>query len=255
MLKGLVLEDSFRDYQQLETALDGKDFELHRCQNKEDLEVFIATRQKANVAIFDIQLGKSYDGIDMAELLLKHSKMPLVFMTNAYDNEAFARRAVSLGIPSYCFLSKETYTKNPKVFFQTLLETIDNFDYKTLEESLTKVIQQTARKIGIFDDNQYLFFDKEEIIYLEGKGDCALLRLTQNRSYILGRSIGHFTKQLENSFPTLLKLGASYLINTENIATLVGNMLSFKEADIKPILLSDSGVTALKRHILLLKTR
>ena len=255
MLTGLVLEDSFRDYQQLEMALEGKDFELYRCQHKEDLEAFLLTGKKADIAIFDIQLGKPYDGIDMADLLLQRHKMPLVFMTNAYDNEAFARRAVSLGIPSYCFLSKETYTQNPKIFFQTLLEAIDNFDYKTLEESLTKVIQQTSRKIGIFDDHQYLFFDKEEIVYLQGNGDCTLLRLTQQRSFVLGRSIGHFTKQMENSFPTLIKLGASYLINTENIASLMGNMLSFKEADIKPILLSDSGVTALKRHILLLKTR
>lgn len=69
--------------------------------------------------------------------------------------------------------------------------------------------------------------DSEDICFCEGDGNYTTVHLRNSKSILLSKKI-KFIYQKLSSFPEIIRLGKSYIVNTENIVKVDDNKVYFK---------------------------
>lgn len=219
MVNVIIVDDEPLAQDVLETYIE-KIPELHlvkKCSNAFEANDALKNND-IDLMFLDIQMPQ-LTGIDFLKTL---SKPPLVIFTTAYPNYAIE----GFELDALDYLLKPI--------------SIDRF-MKAANKAIEQIgLQQkdgsTAQATGSSSSNTEYFFVKadkklvkvnfKEIIYIEGLKDYVIIRMDSSRVITL-----QTMKSLEEKLPStnFMRIHRSYIVNTEKINAIIGNMVEVVE--------------------------
>jgi len=95
----------------------------------------------------------------------------------------------------------------------------------------------------------------DDICFCEGDGNYTSIHLKNTKTILLSKKLKVIFEKL-SPFPEIIRLGKSYIVNTENIIKVDDNKVHFKGQNTEPIKfqLSPIYVKRLKEHLLMFTT-
>jgi CheY-like chemotaxis protein len=78
---------------------------IHVASGEEAVRIIIEKKSTIDLILMDINLGPGIDGIDAAEVILKHSMIPLIFLTLCNENDVVIRSR-KRNIPFFIHVNK-----------------------------------------------------------------------------------------------------------------------------------------------------
>jgi len=94
--------------------------------------------------------------------------------------------------------------------------------------------------------------NSEDICFCEGDGNYTTIHLKNTKSIMMSKKLKVIYQKL-SPFPEIIRLGKSYIINTENITKVDDNMVYFKSQNVNPTSfhLSPIYIKRLKEYLLM----
>ncbi len=249
MFKVFVLEDDTLQFNRIRRTISKEGFDCIRAENSTKALELLES-DSFDLGILDVELDEDKrNGFNIAQKIMRKKMMPIVFLTNHYDNIKYLKKANELGVPTEFFMERERLN-NAKAFIDTIYKAIEGFQYPITP---LQYLAFSNRKIGLKVENGiYQFFGKEEIICLKADGGYTYVYFTNRPKMIITTNIGKIATQIQRTYYNFMKLGQSHLVNLEKIKTLEGRVLKL-ENDIA-ITLSEGGEKKLKAANLIIKT-
>jgi len=221
MLKVLIVDDSFRDRIAIKTALSSDNYEVTEATNFDDALEKLESHTY-DIGVFDINLEdkNGNDGLKLAAWVRDNSPFPIILISKHYKDKYYIEKALERAQ----FLIPKEAADDTDSLNGIIENAIDNFFRPKLTGG--QYANYKDRKIGLRHNNIYHFYGKDDIYYLRGDGDTTRFYLkNRKKPIILSRNLGHFVKQIEPTFPNFIRLGKSYFVNVEKIATFWKNTL------------------------------
>lgn len=262
----LIVEDNAANFEEIVGLLnpieendlpeEEKAYQIVRAKNKQEaLGILKAEEHQFDIALLDIKLNEkdlsNKDGLIIARTIMNSPKpIPVIFITQHFDNNQYARKAEQYGIPLRYFLSKAAIGDNSYIFQKRIDDAIDNFgmgDANYDENSFKK-----DRKVGIrMPRGEIKFFKSEDILYLKTFESTKTEFVFLNKeSTILSYHLGHFVPKIRSNYPNFIRLDQSILVNIEMIDQLIGETLYFTENEY--VRISRTAIARLRRENLIL---
>ncbi len=187
----------------------------------EDIEVALrydqalekVQQKQFDLALLDVNLSGSRDGIDLANFIKNQQSLPFIFVTSYYDQDTLTR-------------AKKT---NPLAYI------LKPFD----KREVTVNVEMAFHKIALNKQKPSQFFVKdkeglmpvkpEDILYVEAFDNYAKV-ITESNSHI----VSHTLKSIESKLLTFGfdRVHKSYLINTSRITRINEGFVFFNEIPI-----------------------
>ncbi len=181
---------------------------------------------KPDIVLLDIQLKGELDGIETAQEIQKHYKIPIIYLT-ANSDEAHFNRAKETH--PYAFISKPF----KKLDLQRAIElTVDRITMETSSENKEKGNGEESAstngnatdfilndRIFVRHNEKMLKIDIKDIYYIEAdRNYCRIF--TQGREYLLVMTL----KDIDEKLPQhhFLRIHRSYIINLSQIDEVAG---------------------------------
>lgn len=107
-------------------------------------------------------------------------------------------------------------------------------------------------KIKLSYQGGFDLIDSDDICYCEGDGNYTTVHLRNSKSILLSKKLKFIFQKL-SSFPEIIRLGKSYIINTDNIIKVDENLVYFKGQNPNNVKfqLSVIYIKRLKEHLLM----
>jgi len=249
MFKIFVLEDDTFQFNRIKETVEQDGFECVRAENTEKATELLKS-DTFDLGILDVELDQDKgNGFTVAQKIQSQKLMPIVFLTNHYDNIAYLKKANELGVPTKYFLERERLN-NPQAFTDMLYEAIEGFQYPITP---LQYVAYSNRKIGIkVEREHYRFFSKDEIICLSADRGYTYIHFSNRPKLLVTTHLGKIAGQIQRTYYNFMKLGQSHLVNIEKVISLEGKTL-YLEGEVS-ITLSESGIKKLKAANLIIKT-
>lgn len=164
--------------------------------------------EKPDMAILDIRLSGSKDGIDVAEKINSFLKIPFIFLTSNSD-KATVDRAKKVR-PS-AFLVKP-FTKEE--LYSSIEIAISNHEQKTILEAGTQ--HEKDRYVFVKFKNSFVKVFLESILYV--KSDHIYVEMyTKKDKIVIRNSLNEFQKLLDDRF---MRVHRSYIVNMDYVESV-----------------------------------
>lgn len=265
-MKILIVEDSATHFEEIVALLNPKEernlpeeakaYKITRAKNKQEaLDLLNDAQYQFDVALLDIKLDErdksNKDGLIIGRTIMNNPEpIPVIFITQHFDNSQYAMEAERFGIPIRYFLSKAAIGDNSYVFQKHIDDAVDNFgigdvDYK-------EVHFKKNRKVGIrMPKGEIKFFVSDEILYLKTfESTKTQFVFLNGEPIILSYHLGRFVPKIRSNYPNFIRLDQSILVNIEMINQLIGETLYFTENQF--IRISRTAIARLRRENLIL---
>jgi DNA-binding LytR/AlgR family response regulator len=249
MFRIFILEDDTFQFNRIQATIAQDGFECVRAESSSKA-LDLLKNEQFDLGILDVELDEDKNnGFTIAQKIQDKRLMPIIFLTNHYDNIAYLKKANEVGVPTKYFLQRERLN-NPKAFIDTLYEAIEGFQYPVTP---LQYVAFSHRKIGIkVDKEQYQFFGKDEIVCLSAERGYTYIHFAHRPKLLVTTNLGKIAAQIQRTYYNFMKLGQSHFVNLEKIIALQGKVLILKH-NIR-INLSEGGIKKLKAANLIIKT-
>lgn len=265
-MKILIVEDNATHYEEIAGLLNPEEernlpdkekaYQIERAKNKQEaLELLGDTQHQFDIALLDIKLDErdksNKDGLIIARTIMNAPEpIPIIFITQHFDNSQYAMDAERFGIPIRYFLSKDVIGDNPYVFQKHIDEAVDNFGIGNVDYK--EVHFKKNRKVGIrMPKGEIKFFLSNEILYLKTfEATKTQFVFSNSESITLSYHLGRFVPKIRSNYPNFIRLDQSILVNIEMIDQLIGETLYFTEKEF--IRISKTAIARLRRENLIL---
>ncbi len=169
-----------------------------------------------DMAILDVNLIGQKDGIDLAETINKHYKIPFIFLTANADNLT-VERAKKVNPPAY--LVKPFKKDNLFTSIEMALSNFSNQNQDTDSASNGSTEDELLIKDAIFVKNKYTFqkVRLEEIEFIKSDHVYIELYTTNGEKHVIRGSLTSFEQKLPAHF---FRVHRSYLINLHFLETI-----------------------------------
>lgn len=158
---------------------------------------------KKGLYLIDINLGADMTGVDLAEAIRDSDiQSKIIFITSEEDQ---ATNILNRHIEPLAYISKNEG-----------LETMQSNLHRALDDAYSRFSEITVRTKDVFSfnfDTLTYQFDLDEVISIEVSGDHRLTLKTITGQYDFFNTLA----QIEQDYPTLLRIGRSDMINPVNI--------------------------------------
>ncbi len=233
-MKTLVLEDNIHDTNLIKEILESEgDYEIVPVYNSAKAIEEIQNRS-FDLLILDCQLLKTPEDKamgDMAGLLTGRKildmgySIPIVVMTNFYDDESFYLEAKKiLGINALSFINKSELTNNRNKVLDAINQVVELF----YENELPKGFEHPdfrKRKIRIIPANRqskdFFFIDIDELVLIyrseENGVPISKILLSDGQVYDHNQSVKRIAEKLNKVYPNFVKVNGALAINLEKI--------------------------------------
>ncbi|WP_340199645.1 LytR/AlgR family response regulator transcription factor [Ascidiimonas sp. W6] len=155
------------------------------------------------------------------------------FMSKLYQNDTYIIVLMKKDDLSACVL------KIPA--FNFLLKSFDNKDLKRIYKHLRKLCndqKESPKKIRIAINGSLFFFHSDEIILLKAEGNYTQIFLTNNRKFLLSKTLKEVIKDLPESY--FYRIHHSYCINLKHV-------IEYKKGDGGMVILSNGECSSISR--------
>jgi len=242
-MKVLIVEDNAEHFEQIADLLNPKEeqslpseekiYQIERAKNKEEAISLLKNDSHAfDIVLLDIKLDEkevsNKDGLLVARVVMNSpNPVPVILVTQHFDNDQYAKEAERYGIPLRYFLSKEAIGHNPYIFQKRIDDAIDNFginDANTLPYQYKK-----SRSIGIrMPKGEIKFFKRNDILYLQTyEANKTKFVFLNHKEAILSYHLGHFVPKIRSNYLNFIRIDQSMLVNIEMMDKLIGETLYF----------------------------
>lgn len=205
-VKILVVEDEFVIATDICNTLEGLGYEMLEPAINYTEALELLESEQPDIAILDIQLAGSKDGVDLAWRIKEDFDLPFIFLTSNSDPMTI-ERVKKVDPPA--FLVKPFNKQNLYSAIEIALH-----NYNKRKETAEEDEEQLIIKDALFIKQKELFYKVKfaDICYI--KSDHVYLEIwtTKQKKYIIRSSMASIEKQLPSSF---YRTHRSYIVNLE----------------------------------------
>jgi two-component system, cell cycle sensor histidine kinase and response regulator CckA len=153
----LVAEPEMAAYAELRSKLLALDYEVLAGFSTGEEAVELAARLKPDLVLMDVMLNGMMDGVEAAELIGKHCRIPVVFLSAFSDNETLQRAKLSesFGFVRKPFDDRELHTVIEIALYKHSMEQA----LRASEEKFSKAFRTSPDSININRARDGLFLD------------------------------------------------------------------------------------------------
>ncbi|MES2704152.1 MAG: LytTR family transcriptional regulator DNA-binding domain-containing protein [Bacteroidota bacterium] len=208
-----IVEDEFIIASDIQSTLQELDYDVPAPCKNYDEAIAMLVKERPDIAILDIQLAGSRDGVDVAEYIRQHIDIPFIFLT-ANSDAATVERVKKVQPNAY--LTKPFQKKDLHVSIEIALS---NFNLSNAANAAGGAADNMLLKDAIFiKEGQY--FHKlpfSDILYLEGDGAYINFH-TEKRKFLVRGSIPQYMEKMSHS--KFFRVHRSYAVNLEKVDTI-----------------------------------
>lgn len=206
----LIVEDDQMIAESLQDILLTLDHKVIGIADNADSAYEIAENSNPDLALLDIQINGDTDGLDLAKQIKEKLEIPFIF-TTAFADSNTIELAKELG--PYGYLVKPYGIKDVNVAIEIAFRNYQ--DTTRLIEKHEAVLKND--QLYVKTDSRLVRINREEILYIEAKGDYALF-VTESTSYIVHSTMKNIEDRLGSS--NFVKVHRSYIININHIVDI-----------------------------------
>lgn len=208
-VKILVVEDEIVIADNICDSLDELGYEVFEPAINYTEAVELLKTERPDIAMLDIQLAGSKDGIDLAWHIKENYNIPFIFLTSNADPRT-VERAKKLTPPAYLikpFVKDDLYTSIELALYNHYG---DSFSRQDAEEP------QVIIKDAIFVKSKNLFQKVRfsEIMFIKSEHVYVELFTENGKSYLIRNSMNAFCEKLPKDF---FRVHRSYAINMQHL--------------------------------------
>ncbi|MEE9371997.1 MAG: response regulator [Saprospiraceae bacterium] len=215
-MKILVVGDEMKISEKICLIL--KDSEYKVCGRAVDFDeaIVLLKREKPDLAILDINLKGSKDGIEVAKRINKSARIPFIYTSSPSDTTTVVR--VKSTNPS-AFLLKPFEKEQ---LFEAIVIAMDNF--------IVMENERPEEQLPIFNDAVFVkssnFFTKvpiEKILFIQ-KSERLIALHTKEKIHILRATMSGFVNKLASE--KMIRIHRSYVVNVDMITDVASTFVS-----------------------------
>ncbi|WP_258358759.1 LytR/AlgR family response regulator transcription factor [Moorella sulfitireducens] len=214
LIRALIVDDEEPARQELRYYIEqNADFTVcgEAAGGSEALE--LAYSLLPDVVFLDIELW-DLDGVEVARLLLKQERAPLIIFATAYDD--YAVQAFELNAVDY--LLKPFTAERVTTTLARVRQLLQQHETPSLAGLLNQLAaNRKTTKVAAWKEDRLLIIDPGEIIYAEAQGHQVLLKTHQGILRFTG-TLQELEEKLDRSF---LRVHRSFIINLDQVREVV----------------------------------
>ncbi len=214
-IKVLIVEDEWLVSEEIKELLLKNNFNVIGQAEDAQSAMELVSSEQPDIAILDINIKGSDDGIDLARKLKDTSGTPVIFLT-AYDDNYFLERAKTVDPKAY--LVKPFQEKSLVVALKMAFQ---NMEEAQAEEKSEEVFVMTDR-IFLKDGSRFFKVPLRSIRYVEADGSYCNI-YAESGKYTLAINLKSFESKINDQ--SIIRVHRSYLVNLEHIDAIEGNQL------------------------------
>ncbi|QNL22678.1 response regulator [Hyphobacterium sp. CCMP332] len=235
--KILIVEDDNLIAESLQDIILALDHEVAGIAGNAKSAMEMIQLEKPDLALLDIQINGSIDGLELADMIKAESDIPFIF-TTAFADTSTLEKAKELG--PFGYIVKPYGIKDVNAAIQIAMSNHSSV------QSLKKTSDQAMLKnnhLFVKADSRLIKIKDDEILYVEAKGDYAIFK-TSSKSYVVHSTM----KNIENKLSSrnFVKVHRSFIVNLDKIVDIEDTNLLIND---KIIPISRSNKNALMDRI------
>ncbi len=209
--KAIIVDDGINDVEVLKNILSMQYPEIDILKvytdSRNALEYLLVN--KPDLVFLHIQM-QNLSGIE----LIKQFKNPEFHVIFTTDDDQFDVEGVTIETLDYLLkpIDKENLTAAVNRFIQKSLILKDQ-EQSVQKEMIVK--NERNKKLTVKLQNQILFLDHADIVYLEADSNYTKFYLSDGKTHLASKTIKHFETKINNT--RFFRLHQSYLVNTKYI--------------------------------------
>ncbi|WP_395042930.1 LytR/AlgR family response regulator transcription factor [Flavobacterium sp.] len=208
----LIVEDEMIIAANISLQVNSLGYEVIGIISRTDEVLPIIRKQIPDIILMDINLKSNLDGIEVAQLILKEFKIPIIFLT-ANSDEAHFNRAKATN--PYGFISKPF----KKIDLQHVIELtfVRILEEKELEKNATNNTHESfvmSDCIFVRSHDKMVKVALNDILYIEAERNYCKL-YCKDKEHLLVTTLKDLEEKLSSN--NLLRIHRSYIVNLFNI--------------------------------------
>ena len=226
----LVVEDEILLAKDIVMRLEDLNYKVVGvASNAEDALVFLRKKIRVDIALLDIMIQGSKDGIELAKIIKNEFRIPFIFLSShsdatviervkhagahAYILKPFNDRQVSIAIE----LALVNFSKN-----MTEVNLLEKKEFAREENQFLKINNSLFLKKGNYFENVPI----NEVLYLKAEGNYSTI-YTKKGKFVYSVLL----KAIAEKFPvdSFIRVHRSYVVNINAIEGFEGNCLSISK--------------------------
>jgi DNA-binding LytR/AlgR family response regulator len=229
-IKILIVEDEFMISEDISMRLSDFGYLVEGVASSGKQALDILEQREVDLALVDINIEGSMDGIELASIIGSKYKIPFIFLTSL-ANESIVKKAKQTKPSAY--LLKPFNDRQAQIAIEMALV---NFSTDTvaelIEEPATEIKKNSDEALVIKDvfyvrrDNCYIKMHVDDIIYLSAEGSYTAIH-AENSKHLHCQVLKYFEKILPS--PKFMRVHRSYIVNTGSITKIEGNVVMLGE--------------------------
>ena len=223
-VKILVVEDEIVIADNICDTLDELGYEVTEPAINYTEAVELLESEKPDIAILDIQLAGSKDGIDLAWKIKEDYDIPFIFLTSNADPRTIDR-AKKLTPPAYLvkpFVKDDLYTSIELALYNHYGNSFEKDD-----EEAPQVIIKDA--LFVKSKNLFLKVKFENILFIKAEHVYVELYMQNGKTHLIRNSMNAFCEKLPEFF---FRVHRSYAINMHHLEAINTSYVVIGEGEV-----------------------
>lgn len=216
-IKVLIVEDKMLVASSIAATLEKHGLEVAGICRSGDQALSHVDNDRPDLILMDIELDGSLDGIATAELISRHSRVPVIYLSDFTDDRTVER-------------AKKTFPANylSKPFNDA--ELVRAIDIAFTNHNA----RMNAEAGGLFGDHVFVRTDNQayqkvayaEIFYLKANGSYCQI-FTEDKTLTLSNSMNNIHQQINHN--DFIRVHRSFVVNVRKITSIEGRVIHLGE--------------------------
>lgn len=220
----LIVEDEWITSEEIKEVLERNEINVVAQADNAEEALAIVKENAIDVALLDIHIKGSLDGIDLAKEIVKVRSTAIIFLT-AFDDDRYVSRAKEV-LPA-AYLVKPFQSKSLMLSIEMAFNTLMNDkDQADAESNLKDIIND---RIFIKENHLLVRILVSDILFIQATGSYTVIH-TKKGAHTLSINLKTFEMRLNH--PEFYRVHRSYLVNISKIEAINGNLIHIDEKSI-----------------------
>jgi len=214
MIKILIVEDELIIAEDIKSILQEQGYNvIGIAMDYNEAVKLLNHKEKPDLVLLDVNLNDNKDGIDLAQYINEHYKIPFIFATSYSDSQTLERAKATNPI---------NYLVKPfkKEQLQSTIEiSLHKINQGVIEDTPDVVIKDA---IFLKDKSRYTKVSLNDILWIKSDGNYLEIK-TKQKEELIRASLSGFIEKLNSD--QFFRTHKSYIVNLKNITNIETNFV------------------------------